>query len=89
MSEAVQAEGVVQRNDVEAWDYGSHLLMDDAGGDQYLLRSESEDLEGYVGERATVTGTLDPEYGPAAGRESPALLIVTDIERGSRSRRSL
>ncbi|MEW6636482.1 MAG: DUF5818 domain-containing protein [Actinomycetota bacterium] len=85
MSEAVQAVGTVEAGGGAT----SHVLRDDNGQELYALRSERVDLGDYEGERVTVTGSLDPEHGPAAGKEGLAVLIVTDIERGSAERRSL
>lgn len=89
LSEAVQAQGTVEANENESWRYGSHLLKDEDGTELYVLRSENQDLDDYLGQTVTLSGSLDPEYTPQGEHGGPALLIVTDIERGLTERRSL
>lgn len=81
MGETVHSEGTLQPNETAAPPYGAHLLLDDGGNDPCALRSEDYDLDDYVGELVTVAGALDPDSEEFLG-DGPALVVVSEIERG-------
>jgi hypothetical protein len=69
--EGITATGVLERQGITAYQYGTHAITDEASGTRYALRSYL-DLDGYVGQRVTVTGT------PVDG--GPVYLEVTKVE---------
>lgn len=75
------ATGVLERPEVTAYMYGTHALTDETSGTIYALRSEEEGLlDGYVGQRVTVHGTLVAGYENGQVEGGPPLLNVTQIE---------
>jgi hypothetical protein len=60
--------------------YGTHAITSEASGTRYALRSADDrflDLDGYVGQRVTVTGTAVDGYPVDGG---PVHLEVTKVE---------
>jgi hypothetical protein len=76
----VTATGVLERPEITTYQYGEYAVTDEATGTPYALDSESVDLGAYLGEEATVTGTVVPGYEEGAVEGGPALLEVTAIE---------
>lgn len=78
--EAVTATGVLEKPDMTTYMYGTHAIADAETGEWYALGSESVDLDAYVGEEVTVTGTRVPGYGNGQVEGGPALLEVSGVE---------
>jgi hypothetical protein len=74
--QGITATGVLEEQGYTSYMYGTHVITDEASGIRYALRSYL-DLDGYVGQRVTVTGNLVPGY-PAFG--GPDYLEVTKVE---------
>ncbi len=78
---APAATGVLERQGITYYMYGTHTITDEASGTMYALRGEDEELlEGYVGHRVTVHGTLVAGYENGQVEGGPPLLNVTRIE---------
>ncbi len=78
---APAATGVLERQGITYYMYGTHTITDEASGTMYALRGEDEELlEGYVGQRVTVHGTLVAGYENGQVEGGPPLLNVTRIE---------
>jgi hypothetical protein len=75
------ATGVLERPEVTTYMYGTHAITDETSGTMYALRSEDEGLlDGYVGQRVTVHGTLVAGYENGQVEGGPPLLNVTRVE---------
>jgi hypothetical protein len=75
------ATGVLERPEVTTYMYGTHAITDETSGTLYALRSEDEGLlDGYVGQRVSVHGTLVAGYENGQVEGGPPLLNVTRIE---------
>ena len=83
------ATGVLEREGITSYMYGTHTITDISLGIGYALRSENEELlDSYVGQRVTVHGTLVPGYENGQIEGGPPLLEVSRVEpaKGSISR---
>ncbi len=76
----VVATGVLEKPEATSYMYGTHAITDEASGDRYALKSEEGLLDGHVGERVTVYGTLVPGYENGQIEGGPPLLDVTRVE---------
>jgi hypothetical protein len=75
------ATGSLEGPEITYYMYGSHAITDEASGTHYALRSEDEGLlDGYVGQRVTIYGTVVPGYENGQIEGGPPLLSVTRIE---------
>jgi hypothetical protein len=73
--------GVLERQGITFYMYGTHTITDVSLGVRYALRSEDEELlDAYVGQRVTVHGTLVPGYENGQVEGAPPLLKVTRVE---------
>jgi hypothetical protein len=73
--------GVLERPGITTYMYGTHTITDETLGTMYALRSEDEELlDGYVGQRVTVHGTLVAGYESGQVEGGPPLLDVTRVE---------
>lgn len=79
----VVTTGVLEKPGVTTYMYGTHTITDEASGTSYALKSESVDLDSYVGQRVTVYGTPVPGYQNGAIEGGPPLLDVTQVSGGS------
>ena len=78
---APAATGVLERPEVTTYMYGTHAITDETSGTMYALRSEDEGLlDGYVGQRVSVHGTLVAGYENGQVEGGPPLLNVTRVE---------
>jgi hypothetical protein len=78
---APTAMGVLERPEVTTYMYGTHAIIDETSGTMYALRSEDEGLlDGYVGQRVTVHGTLVAGYENGQVEGGPPLMNVTRVE---------
>ena len=75
--EAVMVTGVLQKQGITSYQYGTHFMKDVGSGTGYALKSSKVDLNGYVGKRVTVYGTLAMKAGELEG--GPALLDVSRV----------
>ncbi len=75
------ATGVLERQGITFYMYGTHTITDVSLRIRYALRSEDEELlDAYVGQRVTVYGTLVPGYENGQVEGGPPLLKVTRVE---------
>jgi hypothetical protein len=74
------ATGVLEREGITSYMYGTHTITDVSSGTRYALRSDEELLDSYVGQRVTVQGALVPGYENGQVEEGPPLLEVTRVE---------
>lgn len=75
------AKGVLEREGITSYMYGTHTITDVSSGIRYALRSEDEELlDSYAGQRVTVHGTLVPGYENGQIEGGPPLLKVTRVE---------
>jgi hypothetical protein len=82
MSNAVvTVAGVLEKPGITTYMYGTHAITDEASGTSYALRSEDQGLlDGYVGQRVTVYGTVVPGYENGQIEGGPPLLNVIRVE---------
>jgi hypothetical protein len=77
----VTVAGVLEKPDVTTYMYGTHAITDEASGTSYALRSEDEGLlDGHVGQRVTLYGTMVPGYENGQLEGGPPLLDVIRVE---------
>ena len=76
MQNTVTAEGVIQKQGMTSYQYGTHVLLD-GNKTLYALMSKKLKLNDYVGKRVKVTGTPIDGYPLEGG---PAFLEVTEVE---------
>ena len=75
------ATGILERQGITSYMYGTHTIADVSLGIRYALRSEDEELlDSYAGQRVTVHGTLVPGYENGQIEGGPPLLKVTRVE---------
>lgn len=75
----VKATGVLEEQGTTTYMYGTHTVTDEASGTLYALKSNTVDLDGYAGERVTVSGGLVAGYENGQVEGGPPLLDVTDV----------
>jgi hypothetical protein len=73
----ITASGTVRKQGISTYMYGTHVLLDDNGKTLYALRSDSVDLDRYIGRKVTVKGDLVKGYPVDFG---PRYLNVKYIE---------
>ncbi len=71
-SKTVEVSGVIQKQELTTYQYGSHAL----GG--YALSSDTIQLENYEGQNVTIIGHKVEGY-PLEGMNGPKLLEVEQI----------
>lgn len=80
--ETVVARGVIEKQGITAYQYGTHVLLDD-GAVLFALQSDAVALDAHAGERVTIRGTRVPGYQGGAIEGGPDLLNVTGVDVGS------
>ena len=75
--ESVTVTGVIQKQGITSYQYGTHFIEDTESGTGYALKSSRVDLDRYAGERVTVHGTVALEAGELEG--GPALIDVSRV----------
>lgn len=85
-NETVVAEGVIEKQGITTYQYGTHVLLDGGGNLLFALQSDTVSLDDYAGERVTVSGTRVPGYQDGAVEGGPDLLDVTGVDDGSNAR---
>src|SRR4028118_211282 len=80
-SPTIEVTGMIEEPEITTYMYGSHAIVDEASGERYALRSEEEGLlSDSKGRRATVSGTLVPDYENGAVEGGPPLIEVDEIQ---------
>ena len=74
---SVTLTGVLQKQGITSYQYGTHFMKDAGSGTGYALKSGKVDLNGYVGKRVTVHGTVALRAGELEG--GPALVDVSRV----------
>ncbi len=76
------ATGILQRQGITFYMYGTHTITDVSLGVRHALRSQDEEvLDAYGGQRVTVHGTFVAGYENGQIEGGPPLLMVTKVER--------
>ena len=75
--EAVTVTGVLQKQGMTSYQYGTHFIKDAGSGAGYALKSSEVNLDSYAGEEVTVYGTLAMKAGELEG--GPALVDVSRV----------
>jgi len=78
--ESVVATGVMERQGITTYQYGTHTVADEGTGAAYVLSSEVVDLDTYAGQRVTVYGTLVPGYESGQVEGGPPIVDVTWVD---------
>jgi hypothetical protein len=76
----IVAEGLLRRQGLTSYQYGTHVLLGPAGRTLYALRATALNLDAYVDRPVRLTGILVTGYPLAGG---PPLLDVTAIRATS------
>ena len=71
---------MIEKPQMTTYMYGSHAVTDEGSGETYALQSESVNLDAYVGEKVTVSGTTVPGYENGQVEGGPTLLEVSGVE---------
>ena len=71
--------GVIEKPELTTYQYGTHSITDEVGGELYALNSEDVDLDAYVGQRVTVFGASVPGYEDGQVEGGPPLFYVTRV----------
>lgn len=80
-----EVTGKLIKPEATGYGYGTHALVEEGAGTIYALRSETVDLDRYVGDHVTVSGTKVPEYEGGAVEGGPSLVEVIGVEAGNQS----
>ena len=75
--ESVTVTGVLQKQGMTTYQYGTHFIKDAGSGTGYALKSSEVNLDSYAGEEVTVYGTLAMKAGELEG--GPALVDVSRV----------
>jgi hypothetical protein len=78
--ESALATGMLERQGITTYQYGTHIVSDEASGAFYALSSDVLDLDSYVGQRVTIYGIPAPGYGSGQVEGGPPLVYVTGVE---------
>jgi hypothetical protein len=70
-------KGILERQGITTYQYGTHVLLDKDGKTLYALKSESLQLDLYIGKSVEVKGKLVEDYPVDGG---PAYLEVVKIK---------
>lgn len=73
----VTASGIIKKQGITTYMYGTHVLLDEKGKTLYALRSDNIDLNKYINRKVTVKGYLVTGYPIDSG---PNYLNVKFIE---------
>ncbi|MBF0506807.1 MAG: hypothetical protein HQL09_08220 [Nitrospirae bacterium] len=73
----VVSVGIVKKQGITTYMYGTHVLMDDNGKTLYALKSDHINLDKYIDKKVTVKGDLTEGYPVDFG---PNYLNVKSIE---------
>jgi len=72
----IATTGVLKKQGMTTYMYGTHVIHDDTVNKSYALRSSGIDLDKYVNQNVTVKGALVPGYPVESG---PDFLEVISI----------
>jgi hypothetical protein len=73
----VLIKGILERQGITTYQYGTHVLLDTAGKTLYALKSESLQLDLYIGKKVELKGKLVEDYPVDGG---PSYLEVIRIK---------
>lgn len=79
VGEQITLTGVVEKPEATTYMYGTHGISDRDSG-YYALRSDTVNLDDYVGQPVSVNGTLVPGYENGQVEGGPPLAEVTRVE---------
>ncbi|HKJ33821.1 MAG TPA: hypothetical protein VKA34_18460 [Balneolales bacterium] len=77
-ADTVSSSGILQKNSISTWQYGSFLLNDNNGKPMYALKSLKIDLSLYTSQKVKISGIKIKGYPVDGG---PVFLNVTSIQR--------
>jgi hypothetical protein len=66
-TEEITISGTIKKQGITAYQYGTHVLVDDGSRKSYALKSSHVDLDKYVERRVTLKGVLVPGYPVDSG----------------------
>ena len=75
MQKTVTAEGVIQKQGMTTYQYGTHVLKD-GNKTTYALTSKSQKLDNFVGKHVKVTGNLIEGYPVDSGPDYMDVIAV-------------
>lgn len=78
--EGAPVTGILTKPEITTYQYGTHLIVDEATSASYALESGSVDLDAYVGQAVTLYGTPVPGYQDGQIEGGPNLLNVTSVD---------
>ena len=58
----ITSVGIVKKQGMTSYMYGTHVLVNENGRTLYALKSDRINLDSYVGKKVTVSGELVPGY---------------------------
>lgn len=73
----ITSVGIIKKQGISAYMYGTHVLLNDNGKILYALKSVNIDLDKYIGQKVMVKGDLIEGYPVEGG---PNYLNVKTIE---------
>jgi hypothetical protein len=73
----VLIKGILERQGITTYQYGTHVLVDTEGKTLYALKSESLQLDLYIGKKVEVKGRVLGDYPVEGG---PSYLEVIRIK---------
>ena len=77
--ESALVTGTLERQDITTYQYGTHVISDEASGAFYALNSDIIDLDAYIGQRVTVYGIPAPGHESGQVEGGPPLVYVTGV----------
>ncbi len=77
--ESALATGTLERQGITTYQYGTHVISDEASGAFYALNSDIIDLDAYIGQRVTVYGIPAPGHESGQVEGGPPLVYVTGV----------
>jgi hypothetical protein len=73
----IRAQGTIEKTEMTYYQYGTHILVSEAGETLYALRSSTYELDEYQHQKIELTGTPVKGYPVEGG---PDYLEVTGIK---------
>ena len=76
----VTASGILKKQGITSYMYGTHVLVNETGRTLYSLKSGRVDLEAYIGKKVTVRGKLINGYPVDNGPNYLEVSSIRDAE---------
>jgi hypothetical protein len=76
-SHPITSTGIIKKQGITTYMYGTHVLLDDKGKTLYALKSANINLDKYIDKKVTVKGDLIEGYPVEGG---PNFLDVKSIQ---------